>query len=128
MRDGLTDASFAVDDVQDGHAAELALGNDAYELVVLDLGLPSRNGLAVLASLRRNGNHVPVIIATVRDTVADRISGLNAGADDYLLKPFDLDELVARVRALLGQPCWHRCEPDGGWRDCVGPGTPLRNV
>ena len=117
MRDGLTGAGFAVDDVQDGHTTELDLGNDAYDLVVLDLGLPSRNGLAVLASLRSNGNHVPVIIWTVRDTVADRISGLNAGAGDYLLKPFDLDELVARVRAMLApmrtrrwlaRLCWTR--------------------
>ena len=101
MRDGLIGAGFAVDAVHDGYAAELALGNGVYDLVVLDLGLPSKDGLAVLASLRRSGNHVPVIIATARDAVADRIAGLNAGADDYLLKPFDLDELVARVRALL---------------------------
>jgi len=101
MRDGLLGAGFAVDEVSDGHAAELALGNGVYDLVVLDLGLPTKDGLAVLASLRRSGNHIPVIIATARDAVADRIAGLNAGADDYLLKPFDLDELVARVRALL---------------------------
>jgi len=101
MRDGLLGAGFAVDGVSDGQAAELALGNGVYDLVVLDLGLPAKDGLAVLMSLRSRGNHVPVIIATARDAVSDRIAGLNAGADDYLLKPFDLDELVARVRALL---------------------------
>jgi len=101
MRDGLLGAGFAVDAVSDGHAAELALGNGVYDLVVLDLGLPIKDGLAVLVSLRRSGNHIPVIITTARDAVSDRIAGLNAGADDYLLKPFDLDELVARVRALL---------------------------
>lgn len=100
-RQGLGDAGFAVDWVMDGHAAERALANDVYDLAILDLGLPGQDGMTVLQGLRRSGNAVPVLIATARDAVSDRIAGLNAGADDYVLKPFDLDELIARVRALL---------------------------
>ena len=101
VRRGLSDAGFAVDWVTDGRAAELALDNGVYDLAVLDLGLPKKGGMAILASLRSMGNAMPVLIASARDTVRDRIAGLEAGADDYVLKPFDLDELVARVRALL---------------------------
>ena len=90
-----------MDWVQDGIAAELAMDNGAYELVVLDLGLPRQDGMQLLASARKKGNRFPVLIATARDAVADRIAGLNAGADDYVVKPFDLDELVARIRALI---------------------------
>ena len=100
-RQGLGDAGFAVDWVMDGNAAERALANGIYDLALLDLGLPGQDGMAVLKLLRRSGNAVPVLIVTARDAVADRIAGLNAGADDYVLKPFDLDELIARVRALL---------------------------
>lgn len=101
VRRGLVDAGFAVDWVTDGRAAELALDNGVYDLAVLDLGLPKKDGMAILASLRTKGSAMPVLIASARDTVRDRIAGLEAGADDYVLKPFDLDELVARVRALL---------------------------
>ena len=101
VRQGLGDAGFTVDWVTDGRAAELALGNGVYDLAVLDLGLPGKDGMAVLRELRARRDPVPVLIVTARDAVADRIEGLNTGADDYLLKPFDLDELVARVRALL---------------------------
>ena len=101
VRQGLGDAGFAVDWVMDGNAAERALANGVYDLALLDLGLPGQDGMAVLKLLRRGGNSVPVLIVTARDAVADRIAGLNAGADDYVLKPFDLDELIARVRALL---------------------------
>ena len=101
VRSGLADAGFAVDWVTDGRAAELALANDVYDLAVLDLGLPKKDGMAILASMRSMGNAMPVLIASARDAVRDRIAGLEAGADDYVLKPFDLDELVARVRALL---------------------------
>jgi len=101
MRQGLSDAGFAVDWVTDGRAAELALANGVYDLALLDLGLPGKDGMALLAELRGRHDALPVLIVTARDSVADRIAGLNAGADDYVLKPFDLDELVARVRALL---------------------------
>ena len=98
---GLGDAGFSVDWVRDGDAAERALAIAQHDLAVLDLGLPGRDGMAVLASLRRRGNRLPVLIASARDAVGDRIAGLNAGADDYVLKPFDLDELIARIRAVL---------------------------
>ena len=101
IRKGLRQNGFAVDWVRDGQAAELAVANDVYELVVLDLGLPRKDGLEVLTSLRRKGNSIPVLILTARDAVPERIKGLNSGADDYLVKPFDLDELGARIRALL---------------------------
>lgn len=101
VRTGLVRAGFAVDWVKDGRAAELSLANGVYDLAILDLGLPRKDGLEILAALRAMGNGMPVLIASARDTVADRIVGLEAGADDYMLKPFDLDELVARVRALL---------------------------
>ena len=101
MRQGLSDAGFVVDWVTDGKTAELALANGVYDLVLLDLGLPDKDGMTVLRDLRRRGNAVAVLVVTARDAVADRIAGLNEGADDYVLKPFDLDELVARVRALL---------------------------
>ncbi len=98
---GLTDAGFSVDWVVDGRAADLSLAVDVYDIAVLDLGLPKKDGMAVLATLRASAKPTPVLIATARDAVADRIAGLNAGADDYVVKPFDLDELIARVRAVL---------------------------
>jgi two-component system response regulator QseB len=98
---GLRLEGHAVDWVQDGASAETALRTEPYDLVLLDLGLPGRGGLEVLRSLRSRGKSLPVLILTARDAVADRVAGLDAGADDYLVKPFDLDELAARVRALL---------------------------
>lgn len=101
IRVGLKQAGFAVDWTQDGQAAKLALETEEYALIVLDLGLPKLSGTDLLKWLRARGGKVPVLILTARDTVADRVAGLNAGADDYLIKPFDLDELIARLRALL---------------------------
>jgi two-component system OmpR family response regulator/two-component system response regulator QseB len=98
---GLKQQGFGVDWVRDGVAAQHAIENEAYAAVVLDLGLPRRSGLEVLKSLRQQSNAVPVLILTARDTVEDRITGLDAGADDYLIKPFDLGELSARLRALI---------------------------
>lgn len=101
VRKGLQQDGFAVDWVQDGRAAEIALETNPYDTLLLDLGLPRKAGLDVLAALRRRGNSIPILILTARDAVADRVKGLDAGADDYLVKPFDLEELAARVRALL---------------------------
>ena len=98
---GLRQEGFTVDWVHDGKAAGLALANDVYALALLDLGLPHKSGLDLLKELRQRDNTLPVLIITARDSVADRVSGLNSGADDYLVKPFDLHELIARVRALL---------------------------
>lgn len=107
---GLSSEGHAVDWVRDGRAAELSIATHAYSLVLLDLGLPARDGIEVLKSIRARKVDVPVLIITARDTVADRVAGLDAGADDYLVKPFDLDELSARVRALLRRAAG-RAEP-----------------
>ena len=101
VQQGLTHAGMAVDWVHDGRAAELSLAQVVYDAAVLDLGLPRKDGLEVLTGVRARHDTVPVLIVTARDAVRDRIAGLNAGADDYLVKPFDLEELVARVRALI---------------------------
>jgi two-component system response regulator QseB len=98
---GLRQAGFTVDWARDGHHASLALDTTAYSLIVLDLGLPNVSGMDVLKQLRSAGADVPVLILTARSTVADRVGGLEAGADDYLSKPFDLTELIARCHALL---------------------------
>src|ERR1700694_2905511 len=98
---GLRQEGHTVDWARDGREAELAIANGIYDLVVLDLGLPRRDGVSLLRALRAKGEKVPVLIVTARDAVSDRIAGLDAGADDYLVKPFDLDELAARVRAVV---------------------------
>ena len=100
VRRALAHHGHAVDWVRDGVAAEMALAGEPYDLVLLDLGLPRKRGLDVLADLRRRGRRVPVLILTAQDAIVDRVAGLDAGADDYLTKPFDLDELAARIRAL----------------------------
>jgi two-component system OmpR family response regulator/two-component system response regulator QseB len=97
---GLRQQGYAVDWVKDGVAAELALASEPFDFVVLDLGLPRRSGLEVLRKLRAHGKATPVLILTARDATADKVAGLDAGADDYVVKPVDLDELAARVRAL----------------------------
>ncbi len=92
---------FAVDWVRDGAMADTALRSHHYDLVLLDLGLPRRDGLDVLKALRARKDKTPVLVVTARDAVGDRVAGLNAGADDYVPKPFDLNELIARIRALI---------------------------
>lgn len=101
VRKALRLDGFTVDWVRDGRMGETALDEQVHDLVLLDLGLPGKEGLDVLKAVRRKGNRVPVLILTARDAVSDRVAGLNAGADDYLIKPFDLEELVARIHALL---------------------------
>lgn len=101
IRAGLEQEHYGVEWVTEGHAAEAALAARRFDLLLLDLNLPYRGGLEVLRHLRAGGRSLPVLILTARDTVADRVQGLDAGADDYLVKPFDLTELFARVRALL---------------------------
>ncbi|TAJ22107.1 MAG: response regulator transcription factor [Rugosibacter sp.] len=97
----LKDAAYAVDWVKDGAAASNTLGYGEHQVVLLDLGLPKRDGLQVLHRLRQANNQIPVIIITARDGVEDRIKGLDLGADDYLVKPFDIHELLARLRAII---------------------------
>lgn len=98
---GLAQAGWAVDWVADGLDADAALRTTSYDAVVLDLGLPGIDGLAVLGRLRAAKDATPVLVLTARDTLADRVAGLDAGGDDYLVKPFELAELQARLRALL---------------------------
>jgi two-component system OmpR family response regulator len=101
IQGALKDASYAADWVQNGLTALAALDTQHYDLVLLDLGLPGKDGLAVLNSIRGNNNPVPLLIITARDSLDDRLRGLDGGADDYLLKPFEMAELLARMRAVL---------------------------
>lgn len=100
VRTGLEQAGYTVDWLRDGRLTAIALRDEEPDLLVLDLGLPGREGLQLLRELRGRGSDLPVLILTARDTVDDRIAGLDAGADDYLVKPFDLGELTARLRAI----------------------------
>lgn len=101
LRKGLRQDGFTVDWVQDGRSGETAAEGGVHDLLLLDLGLPGKEGIEVLKSLRRKGNAIPVLILTARDALADRVGGLSAGADDYLIKPFDFEELTARIHAIL---------------------------
>ncbi|WP_291011562.1 response regulator transcription factor [Hydrogenophaga sp.] len=108
---GLRLAGFNVDWVRDGKATEAALRTVAYDLLLLDIGLPGKDGLQVLRWLRSQQQEVAVLVVSARDAVSDRVAGLNLGADDYLTKPFDLDELIARIHA-LGRRRSGRGEPE----------------
>ena len=110
VQDLLRAEHYAVDWARDANAADTALRTQSYDLVLLDLGLPGRDGLAVLRDMRTRRDRTPVLIATARDAVAQRVQGLDAGADDYLLKPYDMDELLARIRALTRRAAG-RAEP-----------------
>jgi two-component system, OmpR family, response regulator QseB len=98
---GLAGSGYAVDWVRDGVEAEIALAQGVYDVALLDLGLPRRDGLELLKAVRHARNALPILVITARDAVAERIAGLDSGADDYLVKPFDLDELLARTRAVV---------------------------
>ena len=111
LQTALRQDGYAVDGVSDGRRAAEALRTESFDIVLLDLGLPGRGGLEVLRELRGRGDATPVIIVTARDDIRNRIEGLDAGADDYIIKPFDLDEIAARMRSVLrraagrGDPC-----------------------
>ena len=111
VREALRQDGYVVDWLRDGPRADTALSAGHYDLMLLDLGLPGKDGLAILRSLRARGNTTPVIVVTARDAVESRIAGLDAGADDYIVKPFDLDELAARIRSALRRSAG-RAEPD----------------
>jgi two-component system, OmpR family, response regulator QseB len=108
---GLAQYGYVVDWLKDGAAALRFLRAETFDIIVLDLNLPKLSGLAVLQELRGNGLKTPVLILTARDSIEDRVKGLDSGADDYLTKPFDLDELSARVRALQRRYAGKRAEP-----------------
>lgn len=116
LRAGLRQLGFQVDWVRDGEAAERELRAQSYAAAVLDLGPPKKDGMDVLAAVRRAGITLPVLVLTARDAVPDRIRGLDLGADDYVIKPIDLNELAARLRALVrrahGQPQENLCAQD----------------
>lgn len=101
IQTALKQLNYAVDWVQDGESGEHALKIETYDALMLDLNLPKKDGLQILKDLRSRSNNIPVIILTARDSITDKITGLDNGADDYLVKPFDLDELTARLRALI---------------------------
>jgi len=120
--EGLTGAlrrsGHSVDAISDGQTADLRLTTEEYDLVILDLGLPQKDGFAVLKDFRKRGKHTPVLVLTARDEPSDRVRGLDYGADDYIVKPFDLAELEARIRA-VARRSWGRSGGDvtvGGLR------------
>ena len=134
LRQALGDAAYAGDWVTDGQQALAAAHTQHYDLVLLDLGLPRRDGLDVLRGLRARKSAVPVLVATARDAVGDRIAGLDAGADDYVVKPYDTHELLARIRALLrrsagrGEPVYsHKgVTLDPATREATVDGEPVK--
>ena len=101
VKTGLSQVGYTIDWLKDGKSARLALQSESFDLIILDLSLPGISGLSVLQHARNEGCTTPVIILTARETIEDRVKGLDSGADDYLTKPFDLDELTARIRALI---------------------------
>ncbi|MAZ77723.1 MAG: DNA-binding response regulator [Legionellaceae bacterium] len=100
VTNGLKQYGYTVDWLKDGESARLALSTERFDIMILDIGLPKMTGLELLEKIRQHGNTIPVLILTAHDTIEDRVKGLDSGADDYITKPFDLDELCARIRAL----------------------------
>ncbi|MGQ0750378.1 MAG: response regulator [Betaproteobacteria bacterium] len=131
---GLKNAGYATDWVRDGHEGEVALIDGTYDVALLDLTLPRRNGLEILKALRRSKADLPIVIITASDAVAHRVAGLDNGADDYLIKPFDLDELLARMRAVIRRRSGRSAPEitygaltiDPGKRTCVYRGSPVQ--
>jgi len=133
LRNALRQCGYAVDWVRDGRAADDTLSTERFDLVLLDLGLPQRDGMDVLRAMRARGDRTPVIVLTARDALASRVLGLDAGADDYVVKPFELDELLARMRAVVRRQTG-RAEPvievggvtlDPATREVTHDGVPL---
>ena len=120
LQQGLQREGFAVDWAQTGDTAALALRTTSYGLVLLDLGLPGQDGLTLLARLRQRNDDTPVIIITARDAVPDRVAGLDGGADDYVVKPFALDELLARMRVVRRRQAGRSSLPRNSSIDCCG--------
>jgi DNA-binding response OmpR family regulator len=104
IKESLYKAGFEVDAVAEGEEALSVTRHQPYDLIILDLGLPDIDGVKVLEELRGQKNPVPILILTARDSLSDKIAGLNSGADDYMIKPFEVDELIARIKALLRRP------------------------
>ena len=113
LQKALKKTGFAVNWVQDGETATISLEDETYDLIILDLGLPGESGLDVLGKFRKKGNATPVLILTARDSVSDKVKGLDSGADDYLLKPFALEELEARIRSLMRRQSGQAGNEDG---------------
>jgi two-component system OmpR family response regulator len=124
----LKDASYAADWVRDGVTALSTLHDQHYDLVLLDLGLPGKDGMEVLATVRAGGNPVPLLILTARDALDDRLQGLDGGADDYVQKPFDMAELLARMRAVLRRKGGSAAPTLTNGRVTLDPGTKLASV
>ena len=118
VKTGLSQFGYTIDWLKDGRSARLALQSESFDLIILDLSLPGMSGLNVLQHARNEGCTTPVIILTARETIDDRVKGLDSGADDYLTKPFDLDELTARIRALIRRTTG-RAESVINYRDIV---------
>ncbi len=107
IKTGLTESGYSVDWVEDGVTAEASAKDQSYDLLLLDIMLPGQSGIELLEKVRAAGQQVPVLLLTAKDSVADRVRGLDSGADDYLVKPFDFEELLARVRALMRRGAGH---------------------
>jgi len=107
LRQALSEAGYAIDMASDGEEGHFLGDTEPYDVVVLDVGLPKRDGISVLTQWRRDGRKMPVIILTARDRWSEKVSGMDAGADDYLTKPFNMEELLARLRALLRRSAGH---------------------
>jgi two-component system response regulator QseB len=116
---GLKQDGHAIDWLKDGQIALNILKSETFDMIILDLNLPRLSGLDILHEMRKNNNKTPVLILTARDSIEDRIKGLDMGADDYLTKPFDLDELAARIRALQRRASSNRAEPIIHYRNLV---------
>ena len=133
VRTALKQDGHAVDWLRDGKSADTALGHEEFDVVLLDLGLPGKDGLDVLRTLRARRKPTPVIVLTARDSVQDRVAGLDAGADDYLVKPFELEELSARMRAVVRRRSGHAeamievgdIRLDPATREVTRAGTPV---